>query len=256
MRRNQHLANAVLLDALLPILAESHPDAHAVQLRASTDIQEPAQHFDYNTREMVSPYAGVADLIVVRRRKAIASHGFWPWMMPILPACSRPCTAALIDGRHGKYADPERLRSVDRIARAANLDMREHWEGGIEFFGAITKKAMLAALTESCGPAAAGSCEKMPKDRLAEACAERIPRSRVAPPALITPEEPEVEPEEEAEPQDVDGEDIDTDEADECPLPGPTTTMTSTLRSPPSETEAGPSLCPGRPSPTTQIQGR
>ncbi|MBK9003571.1 MAG: hypothetical protein IPM41_06825 [Sphingomonadales bacterium] len=141
----------------VPILAESHPDAHAVQLRASTDIQEPAQHFDYNTREMVSPYAGVGrpDRGCAGRKRPIASHGFWPWMMPMLARLLAACTAALIDGRHGKYADPERLRSVDRIARAANLDMREHWEGGIEFFGAITKKAMLAALTESCGPAAA-----------------------------------------------------------------------------------------------------
>ncbi|MBK6706247.1 MAG: hypothetical protein IPG54_01680 [Sphingomonadales bacterium] len=168
---------------------------------------------------MVSPYAGVADLIAGAPKKAANRFA---WVLALddadIARLLAACTAALIDGRHGKYADPERLRSVDRIARAANLDMREHWEGGIEFFGAITKKAMLAALTESCGPAAAENCEKMPKDRLAEACAERIPGRGWLPPALITPEEPEVEPEEEAEPQDVDGEDIDTDEADECPF--------------------------------------
>ncbi|CAM5577063.1 hypothetical protein [Sphingobium scionense] len=220
--KNQHLANAVLLDALLPILAESYPDAHAVQLRASTDIQEPAQHFDYNTREMASPYAGVADLIAGAPKKAANRFA---WVLALddadIARLLAACTAALIDGRHGKYADPERLRSVDRIARAANLDMREHWEGGVEFFGAITKKAMLAALTEACGPAAAENCAKMKKDMLAEACAERVPGHGWLPPALVTPEEPEVEPEDEAERQDGDGEDIDADEAeaaDECPF--------------------------------------
>ncbi len=218
--KNQHLANAVLLDALLPILAESHPDAHAVQLRASTDIQEPAQHFDYNTREMSSPYAGVADLIAGAPKKAANRFA---WVLALddadIARLLAACTAALIDGRHAKYADPERLRSVDRIARAASLDMRDHWEGGVEFFGAITKKAMLAALTEACGPAAAENCEKMPKGKLAEACAERIPGRGWLPPALITPDEPEVEPEDEAEPQDDDGEDIDAGEVeavDEC----------------------------------------
>src|SRR3546814_3648548 len=76
------------------------------------------------------------------------------------------CTAALIDGRNDKYSDAHRLLSVDRIARAANLDMRDHWEGGIEFFGAITKKAMLAALSEACSPATAEDCAKLPKAKL------------------------------------------------------------------------------------------
>ena len=218
--RNQRLANAVLLDALLPILAERHPDAHAIQLRASVDIEEPAQHFDYNTREMASPYAGVADLMPMVPKKAANRFA---WVVALNDADAArllaACTAALIDGRHGKYADPKRLRSVDRIARAAKLDMREHWEGGVEFFGAITKKAMLAALTEACGPASAENCEKMPKDKLAEACAERIPGRGWLPPALVTPEEPEAEPEDRDDDA-AEGEDSDDDaEAlDDCPF--------------------------------------
>src|SRR3546814_5746009 len=66
------------------------------------------------------------------------------------------------------FRSAHRLLSVDRIARAANLDMRDHWEGGIEFFGAITKKAMLAALSEACSPATAEDCAKLPKPKLAE----------------------------------------------------------------------------------------
>ena len=216
--KNQRLAHAVLLDALLPILAESCPDAHAIQLRASVDIEEPAQHFDYNTREMASPYAGVADLIASAPKKAANRFA---WILTLDEAevarLLAACTAALIDGRQGKYADPERLRSVDRIARAANLDMREHWEGGIEFFGAITKKAMLAALTEACGPAAAENCAKMPKDKLAEACAERIPGRGWLPPVLVTPEEPEAEPEDDEDAEA--GTDADEAEAmDDCPF--------------------------------------
>ena len=198
--KNQRLAFAVLLDALLPILAESHPDAHAIQLRASTDLEEPSQHFDHNTREMASPYDGVKDLIASAPKKA-SNRFAWALALGELDVTRllAACTAALIDGRQSKYADPMRLRSVDRIARAANLDMRDHWEGGIEFFGAISKKAMLAALTDACGPAAAENCEKMPKEKLVEACAERIPGRGWLPPALITPEAPEVEDEDENE---------------------------------------------------------
>jgi ParB family chromosome partitioning protein len=205
--KNQHLANAVLLDALLPILANRVPDAHAIQLRASKDIEKPAQHFDYNTREMASPYEGVADLMPNVPKKA-ANRFAWVLAQneADIARLLAACTAALIDGRHGKYADPKRLRSVDRIARAANLDMREHWEGGVEFFGAISKKAMLAALNEACNTAAAENCAKMPKGELAQACAERIPGRGWLPPALVTPEEPEAEPEEQEVEDDEEGE--------------------------------------------------
>src|SRR3546814_11695806 len=101
------------------------------------------------------------------------------------------------------FRSAHRLLSVDRIARAANLDMRDHWEGGIEFFGAITKKAMLAALSEACSPATAEDCAKLPKPKLAETCAERILGRGWLPPAPITPEQPNAEREDQA-PEDQD----------------------------------------------------
>jgi ParB family chromosome partitioning protein len=189
--KNQRLAFAVLLDALLPILTKPYALAHAVQLRAGTAIQEAGQVFDYNTREMASPFEGVADLIASVPEDEAERFA---WALALdddsVARLLAACTGALIDATQGKYADAERLRSVDRIARAANLDMRDHWEAGVEFFGAISKKAMLAALTEACGVAAAENCAKLGKQDLAVACAERIPGRGWLPPALLTPDAP------------------------------------------------------------------
>src|SRR3546814_8221144 len=114
------------------------------------------------------------------------------------------------------FRSAHRLLSVDRIARAANLDMRDHWEGGIEFFGAITKKAMLAALSEACSPATAEDCAKLTKPKLAETCAERIPGRGWLPPALITPEQQEAAAEDQApEAQATEAQDA-KDEADDA----------------------------------------
>src|SRR3546814_8329927 len=57
---------------------------------------------------------------------------------------------------------------------------------------------MLAALSEACSPATAEDCAKLPKPKLAETCAERIPGRGWLPPALITPEQPEAEAEDQA----------------------------------------------------------
>lgn len=204
---NQPLAFAVLLDAVLPVLTQRFPAAHAVELRAGTDMQEPCKHFDYNSMEMASPFDGVADLIGALPKKP-ANRFAWimslaePDVLRMLAACS----GALINATQGKYADSARLKSADRIARAANLDMRQHWEGGIEFFDRIGKKALLSALTEACGAETAENCEKMKKSALAEACAERIPGRGWLPPVLITPAEPAAEPEDETEAEFEDGE--------------------------------------------------
>lgn len=204
---NQPLAFAVLLDALLPVLTERYPAAHAVELRAGADMQEPCKHFDYNSREMASPFDCVADLIGAAPKKpanrfawimSLAEHD----VLRMLAACS----GALINATQGKYADPARLKSADRIARAANLDMRQHWEGGIEFFDRIGKKALLSALTEACGAETAENCEKMKKSALAEACAERIPGRGWLPSLLISPAEPAAEPEDEIDADHEDGE--------------------------------------------------
>lgn len=187
--RNQRLAFAVLLDALLPILTSHFASPHAIQLRAGTGIQEPVQHFDYNTRSMASPFDGVADLMASVPDDADERFN---WVLALddesMARMLAACSGALIDARQGKYAERERLQSVDRIARAANLDMRDHWEAGIEFFTAISKKALLAALTQACGEEAADNCAKLGKQDLALACAERVPGRGWLPPALLTPE--------------------------------------------------------------------
>src|SRR3546814_1133949 len=67
--RNQRLANAVLLDALLPILIRHDATAHAVQLRASKPIEKPSRTFDHNVRDMASPFDGVADLLAALPKK-------------------------------------------------------------------------------------------------------------------------------------------------------------------------------------------
>ncbi len=189
--KNQHLAFAVLLDALLPILTSRFASPHAVQLRAGTGIQEPIQHFDYNTRTMASPFDGVADLIAAVPEGADERFG---WVLGLdegsMARMLAACSGALVDASQGKYAEAERLQSVNRIARAANLDMRDHWEAGVEFFTAISKKALLAALTQACGEEAAENCTKLGKQDLALACADRIPGRGWLPPALLTPDAP------------------------------------------------------------------
>lgn len=189
--RNQRLAFAVLLDVLLPMLIGDSVSAHAIQLRSGPAIQEPTPVFDYNTREMACPFEGVANLIASVPEDEAERFA---WVLALddesVARTLAACTGALIDATQGKYADRERLRCVDRIARAANLDMREHWEAGVEFFGAISKKAMLAALTEACGVAAAENCAKLGKQDLAVACAERIPGRGWLPLALLTPDAP------------------------------------------------------------------
>lgn len=191
--RNQRVAHAVLLDALLPIVRTSHAPFHAVQLRAGSGIQEPVQVYDRNTLEMASPFDGVATLFA---EVPDQSEARFEWLLSLdEDATARllaACAGALIDATEGKFADRSRVRSANRIARVVNLDMRQHWEGGIEFFDRLGKKAMLAGLTEACGEAAADNCAKLKRGDLALACADRIPGRGWLPPALLTPEaEPE-----------------------------------------------------------------
>jgi ParB family chromosome partitioning protein len=191
---NQPLAFAVLLDALLPIVTERFAAEHAVELRVGTDLQEPCQHFDYNSMEMASAFDGVADLIGAAPKHP--AHRF-AWIMSLsekdVQRMLAACSGALLNATQSKYSSRERLESANRIARAAKLDMRKHWEGGVEFFGRISKKALLSALTEACGADTAENCAKMKRDTLAQSCAERIPGRGWLPPVLITPDEPEIE---------------------------------------------------------------
>ena len=198
---NQSVAFAVLLDALLPLaLGRGIPSPHAVQLRGGS-IQSPVSRFDISTREIGSPFEHVADLIDAMPFEPDERLG---WLLTLdtrdVAQLLAACTGALIDATHGKFAEAERLRSADRIARAVALDMRQHWEGGIEFYDRLTRKTALAALTEAQGPSAAENCAKLKKPELAAACNDRIPGTGWLPPSLVTPDvqiaavEIEVEP--------------------------------------------------------------
>ena len=185
---NQSVAFAVLLDALLPIaLGRGIASPHAVQLRGGS-IQSPVSSFDISTRPIGSPFENVADLIEAMPDRPDERLG---WLLSLdtrsVDELLAACTGALIDATHGKFAEAARLRSADRIARAVALDMRQHWEGGIEFYDRLTRKTALAALTEACGPSAAENCAKLKKPELAAACNERIRGTGWLPPSLVTP---------------------------------------------------------------------
>ncbi|WP_267382282.1 MULTISPECIES: ParB/RepB/Spo0J family partition protein [unclassified Sphingomonas] len=186
---NQSVAFAVLLDALLPLaLGSGIPSPHAVQLRGGS-IQSPVSSFDISTRQIGSPFEHVADLIEAMPRQPDERLG---WLLTLdtrdVDQLLAACTGALIDATHRKFAEGERLRSADRIARAVALDMRQHWEGGIEFYDRLTRKTALAALTEARGPSAAENCAKLKKPELAVACNDRITGTGWLPPSLVTPD--------------------------------------------------------------------
>ncbi len=208
--RNQKVANAVLLDALLPIVRDRHVPSHAVQLRAGTGIQQPMQVHAGNTLDMASPFDSVAAILADMPDQP---EGRFAWLLSLDADATAhllaACAGGLIDATEGKFADRSRLRSANRIARAVNLDMRRHWEGGIEFFDRLGRKALLAGLTEACGQPAAENCAKLKRGELALACADRIPGRGWLPPALRTPElEAEVEGAEQFEAfDDADGDD-------------------------------------------------
>ncbi len=187
--RDPALARDVLLDALLGIvLAEGHVAGHAVQLSRAGTLQS-ANVFDINAIEIPSPFDGIADLQAAMPDDA---EQRFAWLSGLgedeKARLLAFATAALLDATAGKFADRARLRSADRIACAVKLDMRGHFEGGVEFYARLTRRAMLAALSEAISPQAAENCAKLAKAALVTTCAERIPGRGWLPPALRTPE--------------------------------------------------------------------
>lgn len=184
--RDTRVAHAVLLDALWPML-RGHAPAHAVRLRADSGIQEQLQTHDANALDMASPLDTVAPLIAAMPEEAGARFA---WLLSLEEEATArllaACAGALIDATEGKFAQASRLASADRIARAVDLDMRQHWEATPAFFDRLGKKALLAGLTEACGPAAAENCARLKRADLAAACAERMAGRGWLPPALRT----------------------------------------------------------------------
>lgn len=205
--RNPQLARCVLIDALLPIVTSAaYTPAHSVLLRSAERLKEGAV-CDVNTLEMSSPQHIVDDLLAVMPEGAAERFA---WLQTLdddaMTRLQSYCTAALIDATTPKFGLPERIQSAHRIARAASLDMTKHWEGGIEFWSRLSRKAMLAALGEAIGPEAVANCQKLAKMELAKACSERMAGRGWLPPALRTPEIAAQEPQDEV----IDAEAADT----------------------------------------------
>src|SRR3546814_17592592 len=101
--RNQRLANAVLLDALLTILIRHDAPAHAVQLRASKPIEKPSRTFVHTVRDMSSPLDGVADQLAALPKKPANRSAWVPGLEKADVACLvTGLTAPAIAGGHSK----------------------------------------------------------------------------------------------------------------------------------------------------------
>lgn len=213
--RNPELALDVLLDALLPLAVEDgYVPPHAVQLRAESFRLEGDA--GVNASAMATPGEEVADLLAAMPAKAGARFDWLRQQQGDAKARLLAfATASLVNAVQGKFTEKNRLKSAERIARAAGLGMAQHWSGGVDFYDRLTRRACLAALEEARGKEAADNCAKLGKADLAKACAERIPGTGWLPePLRLQPEAPE-----EAEPDlGEDTDDLDPDADEEQPF--------------------------------------
>lgn len=185
-----HIANAALLDVLLPMVAGNGcHTAHAVQLRCIGLAHPPLP--EQSLRTLPGVFDPLADTISAIPDDPAAR---FDWLLTLDPETTQSllaaCTAALIDATDGKYSEQQRLLSADRIARAVDLDMTQHWEGSSEFYDRLPRKTLLAALAEGRTPAAAENCAKMKKPDLVRAVTERLAGTGWLPPALLTRDAP------------------------------------------------------------------
>lgn len=187
--KNPSVAFAVLLDSLLPLVSEVWPKDHAVQLRAvNGGIKEATPSHPMNRMDMGTPFGPVADLMA---EKPSGAGSRLDWLLSLdMDTQTRllaAVTGGLLDATDAKYASVERLKSANRIARAVNLDMNEHWEGNVDFYSSLSKKALLSALTEVHGAAKADSLAKLSRADLAVETAELLAGSNWLPEPLVTP---------------------------------------------------------------------
>ena len=198
---NPRVAMAVLLDALLPMVAgEYHAASGVVQLRSSGTARPACE--TVNARVIPSPLAVVEPTLSAMPEEPDARFN---WLLTLdeiaVQTLLAACTSSLLDATSGQDGNVARARAADQIARAVGLDMHQHWQGGIEFYDRLTRKTLLAVLTEARSSAVAENCAKLKKPDLAAACLQRIDGTGWLPPALRTPDNaaPEGQSDEEGE---------------------------------------------------------
>ncbi len=137
---NVRVVHIVLLDALLLILRDGYAPSYAVQFRGESEIRQPARAHTINDFEMASPFDWVAALSANVTDKPEVR---FQWLLSLDEGNIARLLAAyagrLIDATEGKFTGRSRMASANHIARAVNLDMRQHWEGGAGFFDRLSR---------------------------------------------------------------------------------------------------------------------
>lgn len=107
----------------------------------------------------------------------------------------------------------DRLRKVDEVAQAVDLDMAKHWTITPHLFVRAGKATTLKILTEQCGEQVAANVSKLKKAELAEVAVQRLEGNNWLPPEMMVKEWPEQEEQDEIE-DDMDDEFGDYDDED------------------------------------------
>jgi ParB family transcriptional regulator, chromosome partitioning protein len=120
--------------------------------------------------------------------------------------------AQMLNGVNDGYGR-DRLRKVDEVAQAVDLDMAKHWTITPHLFVRAGKATTLKILTEQCGEQVAANVSKLKKAELAEVAVQRLEGHNWLPPEMMVKEWPEQEEQDEIE-DDMDDEFSDYDDED------------------------------------------
>lgn len=100
--------------------------------------------------------------------------------------------AQMLNGVNDGYGH-DRLRKVDAVAQAVDLDMTKHWTVTPHLFERAGKATTLKILSEQCGEQVASNVSKLKKAELAEVAVQRLEGSNWLPPEMMVKEWPEEE---------------------------------------------------------------
>lgn len=100
--------------------------------------------------------------------------------------------AQMLNGVNDGYGH-DRLRKVDAVAQAVDLDMAKHWTITPHLFERAGKGTTLKILTKQCGEQVAANVSKLKKAELAAVAAQRLEGSNWLPPEMMVKEWPEPE---------------------------------------------------------------